>query len=295
VGHAISPAAPPHRFDPLAPYAAFGWLPDGIPLAADGPQSLPTAVTLLAGTLATGQFNLVVWAPGTCNLSAAQALASLQRHGQPQLNCMQNPSAGALAYLTRPSPPVAGHPGFWARYDELAWEYAPHAWAELQPYRRGTAVPDATVLKVAAHVRYGAAAPSVRFPYQFTGLPNSWRVTSATWRARGGVMQGMSLAAGYLGQVSVRPGRGGCWFDRGASQRITVGGAKAVFTLFRLNGTHSYQGLCVPETDGLSVDFLMFRAPGGYGFPLGGVTGVFLHHLRLLGPDPAHWTTRPLG
>ena len=30
-------------------------------------------------------------------------------------------------------------------------------------------------------------------------------------------------------------------------------------------------------------------------FLIGGVTGIFLHHLRLLGPDPANWTTHPLG
>jgi hypothetical protein len=62
----------------------------------------------------------------------------------------------------------------------------------------------------------------------------------------------------------------------------------------RQPGVRSYQGLCVPETDGLSVFFLVFRAPGSHAYPLGGAVGVFLHHLRLLGPDPANWTTHPL-
>src|SRR5215472_16005380 len=105
--------APPHRFDPLAPYAAFGWLPAGAPLIADGPQSLPTEVMLLAGSPAAGQFILTVWPPGTCSLSAAQALQSLRRHGHPQLNCAQNPSAAWVDELLRPSLPVAGRPGFW--------------------------------------------------------------------------------------------------------------------------------------------------------------------------------------
>jgi hypothetical protein len=93
----------------------------------------------------------------------------------------------------------------------------------------------------------------------------------------------------------VTPGPGKCWFDPAGSQRITVNGTKAVLTVFRLQGARSYQGLCVPEADGLSVFFLLFRALGSHSYPFGGVTGVFTHHLRLLGPDPANWTTHPLG
>ena len=35
--------------------------------------------------------------------------------------------------------------------------------------------------------------------------------------------------------------------------------------------------------------------PGRGGFVFGGVTGIFLRHLRLLGPDPATWTRHPPG
>jgi hypothetical protein len=61
------------------------------------------------------------------------------------------------------------------------------------------------------------------------------------------------------------------------------------------NGTPASQELCVPEADGLSVSFTLYRPPGSPAFPFGGATGIFLHHLRLLGPNPANWTTRPLG
>jgi hypothetical protein len=51
----------------------------------------------------------------------------------------------------------------------------------------------------------------------------------------------------------------------------------------------------VPEMGGLSVFCPLCRAPGEHGFPFGGAAQLFLHHLHLLGPDPANWTTRPLG
>jgi hypothetical protein len=42
------------------------------------------------------------------------------------------------------------------------------------------------------------------------------------------------------------------------------------------------------------VFFQLYRALGEHGFPSGGAAQLFLHHLHLLGPDPANWTTRPL-
>ena len=65
--------------------------------------------------------------------------------------------------------------------------------------------------------------------------------------------------------------------------------------MFRQPGVRTYQGLCVPEADGLSVYFQLYRAHGEHGFPLGGAAQLFLHHLHLLGPNPANRTTRPLG
>jgi hypothetical protein len=296
-GRPVSPVrlTPPHRFDPLAPYAAFGWMPPGAQLAAVGTSSVPTQLMLLTGNLRAGQFSLTVWAPGTCNLSAAQIGQDLQEHRRPPLNCTQDPNAGWTDSVLRQAPAVRRRPAFWLRGHALAWEYAPRAWATLYAYgHHPIAVP--TVLKVAARVRYAAtAAPSVKFAYQLTGVPGAWRVTSATWHPSSSGLLGTSLDAGLIGQLTVTPGHSECRFDLGGSRRVTLNGVKAVFTLFQQKGARSYQGLCVPETDGLSVDFLLFRAPGSHSYPLGGVTGIFLHHLRLLGSDPAGWTTHPLG
>jgi hypothetical protein len=50
------------------------------------------------------------------------------------------------------------------------------------------------------------------------------------------------------------------------------------------------QWLCAKDADGLWVGIVVYGKN-----PVLGVTGLFAHHLRLLGPDPAHWTRNPIG
>jgi len=164
----------PHPFNPLAPYAAFGWLPKGLPRNVNSPGSTRAELQLMVGSQATGQFTLTVWAGGTCNLDAAQARAYLRRHVHPLLNCAQDAGMSWSDTLSRPAPAIGGRPGFWFGGQALAWEYARHAWAMLYVSRWGTPVGPATTLKVAAHVRFAATAkPVVKFPFQLTGLPAS--------------------------------------------------------------------------------------------------------------------------
>jgi hypothetical protein len=312
----VSPArvaVPRHPFNPLAPYAAFGWLPKGGTRTLSSPTSTLIQLQLTIGSAAKGQFMLTVWAPATCNLDAAKVRAALRGGHHPALDC-EDTLSGWRAELGRPAPAVHGRPGFWFGGHELAWEYAPHAWATLYVSRRGTPIPDATILKVAARVKYAATAkPSVRFPFRLTGLPASWRVTSAPWRAtadgpvatpnigwEGGyptVGPADGRYAGTIRQIVITPGKSKCPFFRGSSTSrwVVLNGVTAVVTRFTGSGVRPYQGLCVPQTHGLHVMFLELPEPGRGGFAFGGVTGIFLHHLRLLGPDPANWTTHPLG
>jgi hypothetical protein len=309
----ISPAVPAHPFNPLAPYAAFGWLPKGVPRNVNSPLSTLAQLQLAVGSAAKGQFSLTVWASGTCNLDAAQVRADLRRHHHPLLDC-EDATIGWATNLSRPAPAVGGRPGFWFYGHMLAWEYARHAWATLYVSRRGAPIAAETIVRVAAHVRYAATAkPVVKFPFQLTGLPASWRVMSvAGWRATpDGLLAGASSEHGFtttvgrangpvtgtIGQIVITPGKGSCSFFRGSSKskRVALGGVTAIVTHFTGSGARPYQGLCIPETNGLHVFFLEFPEPGRAGFAFGGVTGVFTHHLRLLGPDPANWTTRPIG
>ena len=301
-----------HQFNPLAPYAAFGWLPKGVPRNVSSPGSTRAELQLTVGSEAKGLFNLTVWADGTCNLDAAQVRADLRGHHHPYLNCAQDGGVGWADALSRPAPAIAGRPGFWFAGQALAWEYARHAWATLYVSRSGTPTPAATIVKVAAHLRYAATAkPAVKFPFQFTGLPASWRVTSvAAWRATAdGLLAGTSRelgsatavgraggpATGTIGQIAITPGKGSCTFFGGSSARVVLNGVTAIVTDFTSSGAQPYQGLCISETNGLHVSFLEFQEPGRAGYAFGGVTGLFKHHLRLLGPDPVNWTTRPIG
>src|SRR5262245_26790269 len=116
----------------------------------------------------------------------------------------------------------------------LTWEYAGHAWATLYVSRRGTAIPAATIVKVAAHVRFAATAkPVVKFPFQLTGLPTSWRVISVAWRATvDGLLVSTSRelgssttvgradgpVTGTIGYIAITPGKSKCPFFRGSSE-----------------------------------------------------------------------------
>jgi len=188
-GPGLPPAVPTlsvrHPFNPLAPYAAFGWLPEGVPRNVTSGGSTLAELELAVGSWAKGQFSLSVWAPATCNPDAAQVRAALRKHQHPLLNCTQPTGSDWAANMSRRAPAIAGRPGFWFDGHMLAWEYAPYAWATLFVSRRGTPIPPATIVKVAAHVRFAATTkPAVKFPFQLTGLPASWRVLSvAGWRA----------------------------------------------------------------------------------------------------------------
>jgi hypothetical protein len=304
---------PRHPLSPLAPYAAFGWLPKGDPQIVSSPVSTLAQLQLRIGSAARGQFMLTVWAPAACGPGPAEVRTALSRGHHPTLDCRDIFDNGWAAQLSRPAPAIAGRPGFWFDGHELAWEYAPHAWATLVVYRRGAAIPDATMVKVAAHVKYAATGkPSVKFPFQLTGLPASWRVLSAPWRATpdglaatadshamGGypaVGPADGRSAGTIPQIEIVPGKSRCQFFRGSSlsRWAVLNGVRAVVTHFTGSGAPPDQGLCIPETHGLHVSFVEVPGPGRARFAFGGVTGVFLHHLRLLGPDPANWTTHPL-
>jgi hypothetical protein len=298
---------PPDRFNPLAPYAAFGWLPRGVPRAADGAISLPSQLLLLTGSARTGDIWLRVWAPGTCNRDAAQIISALHQHLHARLNCSQHGFADFNDYAASQAPAVNGRPAFWLIDDTLAWEYAPDSWATLTAYLGHGLSHAAAMVKIAAHVRFAAARTSLlKFPFQLTGLPASWQAVSAVWRPTSSGLLGGNLSVGpasrspgmgVISHIAVTPGHGGsCWSPPGSAQRVTLGGVTAFLTLRGAhNGVPASQELCVPKADGLSVDFTLYRLTGSPAFPFGGAPGIFLHHLHLLGPDPANWTTRPLG
>lgn len=121
------PLTAPAQFNPLVPYATFGWLPHGFSEAAADDIAMNQGFT--AGTDLVGReaadpaaghlLYLEVDARGYCPFAGATAS---------QAGCLR--LAGSEA--TGKAPAVNGRPGwFYAYGGSITWEYATDAWASL--------------------------------------------------------------------------------------------------------------------------------------------------------------------
>ena len=131
----------PRQFNPLVPYASFGWLPGGFSENAAngiGYGSMFSSGTgylslLAADTKAGHLLALQVFPRGGCDLTAARAAAVLRAHGSVQVTCTTDAFTFSAADA---APDVDGRPAVWfgafQGIDQgIAWEYAPGAWAML--------------------------------------------------------------------------------------------------------------------------------------------------------------------
>ena len=287
VPEAHSPVTAPSRFDPLRPYATFGWLPAGESLAQGMTSRID--VQLTAGT--GPAWELTVYAAGFCNLTSGQVLRQLGLHQQPQLDCSKSARGAVYEVTSVAAARVDGHAAFWtANQTYLIWQYANHGWAVLtSPIRKASSV----ALKVARGVRYGAAGPPVKFPVQAVSMPGAWSVLLVSFGAHTGVLRGYQYAltgtGGRSALISADPASS-CYSDR-QSTRQTINGYKVIVRqLPSPNGTAPSQLLCAPDANGLAVTV---STPARHASP--DAVSIFRRHLRFLGTNPADWTTEPLG
>jgi hypothetical protein len=168
----------------------------------------------------------------------------------------------------------AGHP------DALTWQYARDGWAVAQ----WSGPKPVQLMKMAADVRYRSNL-RLTFPFRLAGIPASWTVAGAGSQVEGGKLTGYVL---YLGPsqdpqgitVLVEPSYpNGCVNIGGTTQSTSFDGAAGVL---RTAG----QEACFASLHGMYV-YVSSDQPGG---ALG-----LLRHVQVLGPDPANWTTRPMG
>ena len=147
------PVTPRARFNPVLPYAAFGWLPAGFTTAAGTgmggtDQTSTLSATLTVGDRATGRLlALTVTAAGACRLTGRQRDRELVRHGRRGsmvtvtykhgLACRDGIGGTNSTPLPAVAPTVRGGTAFYLLGGGLAWEYARDSWALLGP---GTAV-----------------------------------------------------------------------------------------------------------------------------------------------------------
>jgi hypothetical protein len=309
---ATTPAIPaaPALFNPLVPYAAVAWYPYKPSLVSG--TDWRTALLLRASSRSPAQSTeVVLYADGWCTLRSAS------------LSCGST-VAETRAELTvsGQAPDVQGQPAYWTQYasgnlaalrpsagrpEMVAFEYAPGGWAVVES--TGT---QADVLRIAASLRYGQTSP-LRFPIRLIGMPSAWgEVLVAGYGQAGPGGQGPTGATVVVGSPGTRPGTA----PRNALTILTstqpaqpptcrtatvpagplsqpISCPSSVINGYRVYPasapTPSKQTLSAPDADGL----YLYLESTGTDAPLS-LSSVLAHHLQLLGPDPASWTTTPV-
>jgi hypothetical protein len=300
----------PQYFSPLRPYAQFGWLPSSstpaLGLASENTGILGPSEISLGNPMGA---SLAVYAAGVCHVTG---------HA---LNCANFGQAATPEPLGRRVARIDGHPAYWTAPKKvrspfggtlhsagvLAWQYAAGGWAVLGYSARDTAV------VIADRIRFGyRGQPAIRFPVQLTDAPANWQVNCLTTGLLGHVMYATSdaVTAGRV-QGTVCGDYGSSLypqntptFDAGAASDQ---GRKNACGAFFPSNTHpqpevingyqvvlgtqktwpNYQ-LCANDAAGTFV----WIAIGAH--PTLSPASIFASHLRLLGPNPARWTTKPI-
>jgi hypothetical protein len=285
----------PQYFNPLRPYARFGWLPPSS-IRADGEVISQRMMSL--GNPAGA--SLALFAAGACHLTGHT------------LNCLPSGNRYPLgrniaqgdrhpAYWTAPQkargPLLGTSPG------QLAWQYAVGGWAVLDYAASGHASAVNDAVEIADHVLFGyRGEPAIRFPVQLTDVPANWQVNCVATSLLGHVMYAASdvVTAGRMtGSIcGDNNPLNAPHFDAGQGAKNACAGLiYAHPTPEVINGyqvvlgtekTWPNQELCADDAAGTFV----WIAIGAH--PTLSPASIFAHHLRLLGSNPAKWTTKPI-
>jgi hypothetical protein len=315
------PASAPTTFNVFVPYAAFGWLPAGyseanIPLSASGLlNSGPMEVDRTAATANGAMVTLRVDARGACT-------------GKSETCAPGTASAKAPDVNGRPAWWIYDGSG-------IAWEYAPGAWAHvIMPLGRmprlggidrarirslhaadeqaaRQAHPAGArdlILKIADAVRYAQHTPLV-FDFKLASpLPVGWSLQEMGFHVIDGRLLADGLTAGPAADTTAlwisatKPLGYGCNYVSGQSSYVTRYGVNWEYRVLDDHIAKNVRMLCsMQPIDGLDVNISLDMAPEEAGaaplpgsYQLGGAFGVYTR-LHLLGLNPAHWTTDPLG
>jgi hypothetical protein len=303
------PVSPPQRapryFNPLLPYVSFGWLPADASVRPTGIYGLTSEMVTEPEPAPQTHIALAVYTAGRC---------AVTRHA---LGCSFAPGERVSSVpLGHRVGYVDGQPAYWLQTAAAAittttstttlpnlpptlhWQYARGGWATLV----APSLPQA--LRIARHVRFGSAASTpVRFPFQLTGVPTDWQINSVATRWFDGVqypsdfvvtagpVYGMPVEVypAHTPSFSVYPGK------KNACARLMQHPTSAVINGYRVtlatdkNWIWPKQDLCAGDVSGMSLWI-------GIGvWPTLSAADLFGRHMRLLGSDPANWTTQPIG
>lgn len=285
-------AAGPARARPLPVLTtgtSFGWLPAGDRFLSGNDNPAVHYMNIYAGRTFTWQ--LARWAPGACTLTSARS----------RLSCSFGGDTGSHWYLLAGAGPViGGHQAFWAHSgsvlrQQIVWEYAPGAWAGLNVATRARQ-PVAALLRIAREISFGpASGQPLRFDFQLTDVPGSWRPGSVTYGARGGALlasqvQILGPKGDYGTPIVFIQKPSSCYFyPHGQSAHAHLRGYDVVVTAMPADGGRlGFHQLCAPDVEGASVLISMneigVRTPA-----------MIFEHMRFFGSNPAAWVANPVG
>jgi hypothetical protein len=322
-------------FDPSYLSIKFGWLPKGIVVAAGG--ATPGEETLTAYSKTGGRdgpegWALDVYARNACHIMTAER--QLRCWAAEQLGVSLTPEQFRLS-ITGDGPVINGHRSLFVHDSlhpfnyppNLAWEYAPGAWAFVEHVSgKGSA---ATAARIARAAQYGQHIP-VRFPSRFTSLPRGWRIVGL-WAnpysrlPAGGYLDsdyliarlrtigpltlarlqtvsppGLGVAVPNVPYIEVGPTSPGnyCTSASGTkTQRVTIHGYRFISSVQsgKQFGTYghvlSFLEMC-GYSDGLQVNVGEVATGAHPHLALSPLQ--VMERTQLLGPKPSHWVTNPL-
>jgi hypothetical protein len=279
----------PRQFSLSRPYAVFGWLPKGESLNEG--LLAPQLVSLTAGSDLA--WTLTVYPRGFCDLSREQVLRQLGRHEPPRLSCSHSGIGMVFPVASVAAGRVDGHAAFWtAGQTYLVWQYAAGAWAALASH---DGAGPGVAIKIASGVRYGAPGPSVKYPVQLVNVPPKWTLGYVHFMAKSGVLRAFSYGLAEANSPTIAEGVGApnscSVMPNWTTTRQTINGYQVTVShIPASDGAGPTEKLCAADADGLTVliyTYVRHASPSA--------VSIFRRYVRILGPNPAGWTTEPLG
>ncbi|HEY1624961.1 MAG TPA: hypothetical protein VGG16_14285 [Streptosporangiaceae bacterium] len=288
------PASAPDRFDPLVPYAAFGWLPSGYTVGGQGtsPASTTRSVQITAANGAGSEIALTVNARNACTFAGRSVTCA--------------GTDGDTLHMEKASvaPEVNGRPAFWASDTQvggyLLWQYAPGAWASLHVWSRELspelppAGERAMLEQTAARIRFGMHTP-LRFPF-WVHLPAGWTVSTTSFFPDPSGKAGPLLGRTLLGRTLLAgPAAGPAAADLDVWTPI-AGNCEGTpdTALDGAPATLRDGSVCAENADGLTVYVSLNLTGPAARQPDSAGALALARKLHLLGGRVSAWTTRPL-
>ncbi len=289
----------PQYFNPLRPYARFGWLP---PSGRSGRLAAENTGTISQGQISLGNpagAFLLLYAAGVCHVTG---------HA---LKCAEAVPVTLGRIVAR----VDGHPAYWTAPQQvrhpiyantpgvLAWQYAVGGWAVLEYTASGHASSRNAAVKIADRVRLGyRGEPSIRFPVQLTGVPANWQVNCVATSLVGHVLYAASdvVTAGRVtGSICGDDAPlNAPHFDAGQGAKNACAGL--IYAHPKPEVINGYQVVLGTEKTWPNYELCADDAAGTFvwiaigAHPTLSPASIFAQHLRLLGSNPSKWTTEPI-